>query len=282
MIEAFIICDFDNELSMRYLDLSLKSFEPVRDIVNITPVQCTTPKTLPIRFQKNEEPIPFYVEDDGKDYLRARFFGGTWCDNEIHNSIMHSQLMLIERIAAGEPIAIMEHDAALINEESFRYMVDEYWGEVDIFMPGTCMEFYGLSQRYAKKFVDLLYNFPYMDHRVSGPFGTMLYLETREDLLDFDGYQVLAPTKARVDIDKTCLSETVYMCQKGMGYELLDPACKQFFFRNGGNTNNTKYKLDENIFDTMKFIQEDGSYSNEKVNPLTGPTWSRDFVIIED
>ena len=37
MIDAFILCDFDNPLSMRYLDLSLKSFEPVKDIVNITP-----------------------------------------------------------------------------------------------------------------------------------------------------------------------------------------------------------------------------------------------------
>jgi len=282
MIDAFIICDFNNPLSMRYLELSLKSFEPVSDIVNITPVQCTTPDTLPIRFEKNQEPIPFYVAKDGVDYLHARFFGGTFCDHEIHNSIMHSQFVLIERIAKGEPIAIMEHDAALINEDSFRYMIDQYWGEVDIFMPGTCMEFYGLSQRYAEKFVELMYNFPYTDNRVSGPFGAMLHLETRKDLLDFDGYEVLCPTKGRADLDKICLSSHVMMGSNGAGYELIDPACKQYFFRSQGNTNVTKYKLDENIFETMKRIKEEDNHTSLNIDPSTGPTWSRDFVVIDD
>jgi len=278
MIDAYMICDMGNPLSMRYVELSLASFEPVSDIVSITPVQCTTPDTLPIRFEKNQEPIPFYVGEAGPDdYLHARFFGGTFCDNEVYNSIMHSQLMLIERIAAGEPIAIMEHDAALINEETFRTMVDEHWGEVDVFMPGTCMEFYGMTQRYAEKFVDLMYNFPYTDSRISGPFGAMLLLEQMG--LPFPDYEVLVPTKGREDIDRQCLSPSIKTSTEGIGYEFYDPACKQFMFRNGGNTNQMKYDLDKPMFETMSFKTANGAVTNAAGG---GPTWSRDFVIIED
>ena len=280
MIDAFIICDMGNPLSMRYVELSLKSFEPVSDILRITPVQCTTPDTLPIRFQKNEEPIPFYVGLDYEDdYLRPRFFGGTFCDQPIYNSIMHSQLMLIEKIAAGQPIAIMEHDAALVNEESFRTMIDEYWGEVDIFMPGTCMEFYGLSQRYAEKFVDFMYNFPYLDSRVSGPLGSMLAIEQLNDLNPFDDYEVLAPTKSREDIDMQSFAPNLYLATHGQGYDMYQPACKQFFFRNAGNTNAMKYDLAKPIFESMQEQTASGKVANLNA---TGPTWSRDFVILED
>jgi hypothetical protein len=294
MIDAYMICDMGNPLSMRYVELSLASFERVSDIISITPVQCTTPETLPIRFEKNQEPIPFYVGEAGEDdYLHARFFGGTFCDNEKYNSIMHSQLMFIERIAAGEPIAIMEHDAALINEESFRTMIDEHWGEVDVCMPGTCMECYGMSQRYAEFFVNFMYNFPYLNQRISGPFGVMHHLDcpttgtvwpddpnghrTIQTILP--DHMVLSPTKSLADLDKQCLSSGILNATEGLGYELYEPACKQFFFRNSENTNHMHYELDKPIFETMRFATADGSIVNEG---KTGPAWSRDFVIIDD
>ena len=47
MINAFVICDFDNPLSMRYLSLTQESFSRVEDIITLHPVQCTKPDTMP-------------------------------------------------------------------------------------------------------------------------------------------------------------------------------------------------------------------------------------------
>jgi hypothetical protein len=167
-----MIVDFDNPVSVQYMKKSIESFAPVKDILSITPVQCTTPKTLPIRYQENENPIPFYVTHDGNDYLKERFFGGTFDDHPIYQSIMHSHYMLIKRMADGEDdLVVMEHDAALVNEESFRAMYEMAWGNVDGFFPGVCMEFYRLSWEYSQWFIGLLDNFPYTKNRYSGPMG---------------------------------------------------------------------------------------------------------------
>lgn len=139
------------------------------------------------------------------------------------------------------------------------------------------MEFYGMTQRYAEKFVDLMYNFPYTDSRISGPFGAMLLLEQMG--LPFPDYEVLVPTKVREDIDRQCLSPSIKTSTEGIGYEFYDPSCKQFMFRNGGNTNQMKYDLDKPMFETMSFKTANGAVTNAAGG---GPTWSRDFVIIED
>lgn len=263
MIEAFIICDFDNETSMRYLEKSLESFSAVDDIIKITPIQCTTPSTLPIRYGEMQEPIPFYVDLETGDRLGARFFGGTFCDTPIYNCIMHSQWQLIGRIANGEPIAIMEHDAALINEDSFREMIDLFWGDVDVFMPGACMEFYGLSQRFARWMYDILDNFPYNeDQRYSGPFGV---ISNHEGLgCDIDYPHFLVPTKTNDDLDKIVFGRNIWSAQAGNGNQ-YEPACKQFYFRQTKNTNAMQYDY--------------------VLNGLTCPSTSvrpRDFIFLDE
>ena len=239
-----MICDFSNPISMRYVEMSLESLKPLNDIITITPVQCTTPETLPVRYEKNLEPIPFYVSDDGKDYLRPRHYGGTFCDDPIYNCIMHSHMQLIERIAQGEEILILEHDAALVNEESFRDMLDTFWGS-DIFFPGACMEFYGLSQRFASWMVELMEDFPLVqesagyqkDCRFSGPMGVIAYC----GVLGFgETGNFLMPTKDRDDMDKVCFSNSIHDVQKGLGFN-TDPAFKQFYFTQTKNTNSPTY-----------------------------------------
>lgn len=261
MIDAFIICDFDNPTSMRYLELSLESFSPVDDILKITPVQCTTPETLPIRYERNQAPIPFYVDVPNGDTLQPRFFGGTFCDTPIYNCIMHSQWQLIKRIAEGEPIAIMEHDAALVNEDSFREMIDMFWGEVDFFCPGACMEFYGMSQRFAKWMYDLLDDFPYQnDQRYSGPFGVI----SNSRRLGWNEYSTwLVPSKCVEDEDLITFSTDIWKAQDGIGYN-FQPACKQFYFRDTRNTNAMDYDV----------VLAGGVCPNTGVRP-------RDFVFID-
>ena len=192
MIHAYMIVDFDNPISVQYMNRSIKSFAPVKDILTIEPVQCTKPETLPIRYKKNQEPIPFYVLSGG-DHVRARFFGGTFDDHPIYQSIMHSHYMLIKRMALGEDIVIMEHDAALVNEESFRAMYNDCWGKVEGFFPGVCMEFYNFSQEFATWFIQLMDDYPYFPKRMSGPMGVI----TCSGMLGWDDYDTnwLLPAK---------------------------------------------------------------------------------------
>ena len=260
MIDAFILCDFDNPLSMRYLDLSLKSFEPVKDIVNITPVQCdrneTTPKYHPeiTRPFKDEDyaHLPSWIDlDDPEDYLRARHIGGAFYDTHEYGAIAYSHLKLIKRIAEGEPIAIMEHDAALINEESFRAMVEEYWGHVDLFMPGTCMEFYGMSSRLAADTYEHMYNLPdYPGEHYSGVYGVMS--AKHEEYSDADLF--LVPSKAHETIDKQFVNHNMRSCEFARGFDEYEPACKQYMFRDKNkkhmNTNAMGYE-DTGVWEHM-------------------------------
>lgn len=271
MIDAYMLVDFNNPLSLQYMNLSLESFSAVNDIVKITPVQCTTPETLPIRFQENEEPIPPYVDrNDPNDFLRARYFGGSFCDSPLYQSIMYSQLQLIKRIANGEPIAIMEHDAALVNEDSFREMVDMFWGQVDVFIPGACMEFYGLSKRVARWMIHILDNFPLGQtplDRLSGPYGIL----NRSSTLGWnEPTSWLVPTKSNADIDKTCFStSSILKAQHAMGH-LFDPACKQFMFNTLENTN------------TMTYDPETSNHSHDlDYDGTSGYLWKRDFVFVD-
>lgn len=278
MIDAFILCDFDNPLSMRYLELSLKSFEPVKDIINITPVQCNTPANTPMTYPAIKRPfkeedyanLPSWIDlNDPKDELYERHIGGAFYDMPEYSAIAYSHLKLIKRIAEGEPIAIMEHDAALINEESLRAMIDEYWGEVDFFMPGTCMEFYGISQRFAAAIYDHMYNLPmYPGEHFSGIYG-VTSMKHQEFYPDADLF--LLPSKANEDVDKIFVANTMAHAEYARGFDEFEPACKQFMFRKDGkwkNTNAIPYKEKEGIWEHMGI---EG-----------GVTYDRCFVFIDE
>lgn len=266
MIDCYIIVDYNNPVSLKYLELSLESFEPVSDLLKITPVQCTTPKTLPIRYGRNEPPIPSYVARDGKDYLRPRYFGGSFDDTPAYQAIMHSHYLLMQRIAKGEKIAIMEHDAALVNEDSFRRMIDLYWDKVDFFLPGACMEFYGMSQRLSQWVVETLEDFPFWNGRITGPFG-IVYGFFKRNLIDLDEMSFLVPTK-QYDQDLICYNDQNMLDALKAQGETFPPACKQFMFVNARNTSSMDYELDK--------------LNMEHLGHKVGYEWSRDFVLIDD
>ena len=264
-----MIADFGNPVSVQYMNKSIKSFAPVRDILSITPVQCTKPDTLPIRYKKNFKPIPFYVnQESGTDACRPRCFGGTFDDNPIYQSIMYSHYALIHRMAQGEyDIAIMEHDAALVNEESFRAMYAEVWGKVDGYFPGACMEFYRFSQAYAQWFVDLLEDFPYAKRRYSGPMGIIAnsgqlgWKTTDRDWL--------LPCKEVNDEDALAYGLGISQQFRGHG-KRYEPAVKQFYCLGKRNTNNIDYA---DLFDNP----DAQPHTTSKDGPML-----RDFVLFDE
>ncbi len=234
---------------MRYVEMSLQSLKPIEDLINVIPVQCTTPSTVPIRYPARSGTIPFYVSDNGVDFLRGRCYGGTFCDDRLYNCIMHSHMRYIERIAKGEECFILEHDAALVNEDSFREMFDLFWG-ADAFFPGACMEFYSLSQRMAQRMVDLMDDFPLVqvdngyrkDSRFSGPMGILSNIDINITDFNSGSGSYLMPTKAASGMDKTCFQHNIQTALRGLGVgKLFDPAFKQYYFTKSKNTNAPDY-----------------------------------------
>lgn len=265
MIKAKMIVDFDNAVSMKYMELSLESFKPLYDILSIEPVQCTTPKTLPIRFEIGEQ-TPSYLQEGERTY--PRFFGGDFEDTPGYQAIMHSHFKLWQEIENEGPFIIMEHDAALIDEKVLRRHL-ERWLEYDVFMPGACMEFYSLSPRLCELACDFLLNFPNFK-RLSGPYGILWELYNHRHK-GFDDSLVLLPTKCREDIDMSSESRRIgkedAMTSAANGNGTNFPvAVKQYFFMLRKNTSPHRYSMD--------------TYSC-KDNPNAYP-WRRDFVLIDD
>lgn len=266
MIKAKMIVDFDNPLSMKYMELSLESFEPLSDLLEIIPVQCTKPETLPIRFDQHTD-LPTYLLEG--ETTHPRFFGGDFEDHPIYQSIMYSHFKLWrEQVDSGERFIIMEHDAALINEKGLRYHL-ENWQQYDIFMPGACMEFYSISDRWIRKMDHFLMNYP-KGKRLSGPYGVMWDLSHHLHKGHDDDF-VLIPTK--LDADNDWLSDgrkvgdecamTIAATSRG---QIFKPCVKQYFMMARMNTSPHKYNLDTYSCATLP-----GSYS-----------WRRDFVLIDD
>ena len=235
---------------MRYVEMSLQSLKPIEDLINVIPVQCTTPSTLPIRYPERSGTIPFYVSDGGVDYLRDRYYGGTFCDDPIYNCIMHSHMKYIERIAKGEECFILEHDAALVNEDSFREMFDLFWG-ADTFFPGACMEFYSLSPRMAQWMVDLMDNFPLVqvdngypgNNRYSGPMGVLSQSDMGIGRFKFGPGSFLMPAKDVEEVDKISFHQRMsgaFRLRNSLG-KPFDPAFKQYYFTKSKNTNSPDY-----------------------------------------
>ena len=180
----------------------------------------------------------------------------------------------------------MEHDAALINEESLREMIDLYYHDemmvdVNLFMPGTCMEFYSMSQKYAQLFYEFLLNFEHYHTRTSGPLGVaqMMEYNPEKSKLDLTDHAVLIPSKMHPTEDKIVFSTSIHNAQHLKGFEMHPPAVKQFAFVKNNkvlNTNDMEYDVTKNM--TAHFnMQSDNKIGREEV-----PTWQRDFVIIEE
>tara|TARA_R110000868_G_scaffold94549_1_gene260802 strand:+ start:15821 stop:16573 length:753 start_codon:yes stop_codon:yes gene_type:complete len=131
MIKGYMMCDLKNELARKYMKVALKSFECVSDIFEIEVIQCITPNAL----------LPILKDK----YVVTQ----TRSPGEI--AAMHSHYRMVKRLAAGEKFWIMEHDAYLINEETFRMLLSK-WETFPVAEIGTSNEMYTMWQSVATEY----------------------------------------------------------------------------------------------------------------------------------
>jgi hypothetical protein len=148
-------------------------------------------------------------------------------------------------------------------------MIDECWGEVDFFIPGTCMEFYGMSQRFASAIYNHMYDLPpYPGRHYSGFFGVACN-HHQEFIPEADLF--LMPSKSLQDVDRNFLCNTMDYGAWGKGLQSWEPACKQFLYRdkdnNAMNTNYEHYAEGRGVWEHMG-IQG-------------GPTYDECFVYLD-
>ena len=210
-MNAYQIVDFDNPTSVQYYQYSVQSLRPVADLLNIEQVQCITPKTLPSGI----------LGDDKKR-------------SETEKAALVSQYLLIKRIAQGERLIVMEHDAYLRPgfEQTFRdafVLIDQ----TALWVPGIACECYTMNQRVAQIFCDLFERDS--QHGVRGPLAMMF--EAGREYCKKVGGQVLWPLYAKENnnYNKSCLASTPDDAHHGRG-KILDAAITQHVDETAGVT----------------------------------------------
>lgn len=148
-VKAFQIVDFNNPLSVEYFEYSQTSFSPVKDVIDITPVQATIPSTLQ---------LPKIYGDDKKrsDYEKACF---------------ESHYNLVKKLATGNSFFILEHDAYLWPEriDIFYELIDNY-DTYSVFYIGIANEFYTMRCDVARNYTNIVER----GQVKSGPMGTVI------------------------------------------------------------------------------------------------------------
>lgn len=129
--------DFGNPLAVRYMNVALESFQRVSDIFEVTVVQCITPDTLLPNVNNN-------LSGRSPQELAA-----------FHTHYRHAK-----RIANGERIWMMEHDAYLRpeGEEFFRMIMSKWKTKRSSLQLGMANEFWTTIPPIAKKFCDRFEN----------------------------------------------------------------------------------------------------------------------------
>lgn len=161
-LKAYQIVNFNNPLAMQYLEHSQRSFEPVKHLITIEPIQCVTPDTLPV--------WPVF-RDATEKKVRSLY----------EQACFASHYNLIKKLADGDTFFIMEQDAYLWPDkvehfETLLYTYKNYTG----FYLGIANEFYTLNSDVAKVFVDKVEN----NKISSGPLSTAFYSIQRINLKD--------------------------------------------------------------------------------------------------
>ena len=149
MIKAFMQVDCNNPLALKYLEHALKSFERVKDIFEIHPIQCITPDTLlDISFSKNKNRSPQ------------------------EEASICSQYRIMKMIASGKRFWIMEHDAYLRPEyeDTFRMIMSKYTQMLTCNI-GIAMECYTAHPEVAKLFCQYVEND--LNTKTRGPMGIL-------------------------------------------------------------------------------------------------------------
>lgn len=221
MITAYQIVDFNNPISLEYSKHSLLSFTPALDSINIIPVQCTTPNTLP-----NININPKYKR------------------TPTEKAVLFSHYNLIKRIANGEKCIIMEHDAYLWPDkvEVFKQQL-EMIDDVSLWSCGVAIECYTLSKDTAAEFCDIIENHLYDYHP-----GPMYLIHLAGDRgCKKENKQALWPLKGNTN--KVCLGSSSTQSLNGNGL-VFDAPVTQHVMQSVGVTieksNNWKYTPQNN------------------------------------
>lgn len=202
---ALQIVDFNNPISMEYMEGSQKTFECVKDVLDIVPVQCYVPDTIPEGIYSDKSPR-----------------------SPTERAIAYTHYSLVERIAGGERIIIMEHDAYLIpeREDIFRLSL-AHCNDFKLWNCGIALECYTLQKAVALNYCR--YFRAMAATEISGPMNRLHVASdnTAEGM-------VLWPRLGQKNL--SCISDSVYKCNKGDG--IVQPApVTQFIKRSLGVTN---------------------------------------------
>lgn len=167
--------DFNNPVSVAYSKMSIESFKPVEDLIEIIPIQCITPKDFKWVDKVDQYGIGPALDASiaGKElyfwptliYMKNKH--REWTEGEKACFSSHFKLWYQN----DDRWIIMEHDAYLLDEDKFRKDFARM-NNYDIWMPGIAVEFYSMS----RKFLNHLYN--KIDegwHTI--PYGPMAFLE---------------------------------------------------------------------------------------------------------
>jgi len=139
-VKGIVQVDLNNDLAMRYLEVSLRSFECVSDIFEIEIEQCVTPDTLLDELKD----VPLHT------YQRR---------SPMELAAMHTHYRNAKRMSEGQKFWAMEHDAYLRNEEVFRMLMSK-WHTFPCAEIGTSNEFYTMWPEVAKIFCAMVKDAP--------------------------------------------------------------------------------------------------------------------------
>lgn len=221
MINAYQIVDFNNPLSVKYSEHSIESFKRVSDIINIVPIQCITPSTLP------------NITIDDK-YNRTA----------TEKAVLFSHYHLIKQIANGTQIIIMEHDAYLWPDrvDNFRDSITKI-DQLDMWNCGVAIECYSMSVEAAQEFCKIIENEIEKHH--PGPMWLIHLAADRA--CSHHGGQAMWPLKGNTN--KSCTSTSVTSALNGKGL-ITDAPVTQHVIESEGVTikksNNWKYNKIDN------------------------------------
>lgn len=154
MIKGIIQADLNNDTVKRYLEHSLRSFEPVKDIFEIEVIQCVTPESDLIG------PVNMSSFDESKKRSPQE------------KASLLSQYRLMRRLSEGHSFFIMEHDAYLRPEyeDVFRMVMSKY-RQMMVCNIGIAMECYTCHNIVAEIFC---YHVEYdSEHKMRGPMGIL-------------------------------------------------------------------------------------------------------------
>lgn len=134
MIEAYMQVDLNNPLAVAYMNHALKSFEIVSDIFHVNVIQCVTPDTLLDELKD----IPYQFDVRSRQELAS----------------IHSNYRIAKRIASGEKIWALEHDAYLRPEyeHEFRMIMSKWTTRRSTLCLGIANEFWTTIPEIAKEY----------------------------------------------------------------------------------------------------------------------------------